>query len=364
VPSKTASASASTSSMSRKRSADESMTSQPVKKRTKTDPASTLTPDGGTGTQVGEEDGTSSQQKSNTGPQESPAMQVCRYLLEMFSVPLLRSHATIGLVDRDRFQLYHANRSVILVSSAIDFSKDDGLIKFIATIIAFSRLPLEQNGVLETLVKNNAELMKNSGIPADDEVVQKGNLLEFKDEGSQEMVAVKLGNVIFRDPATVGRSTAVLEATSKQWQNTKLVVKISWPSSSRVRETDFLKTASEEAEKSPGKWASNHLPRVFHSADIPFGEGSVIESVARLFKNAKFANGSYTYEKRTLRIIVQERLYALKSLSSARDIGQVFLDTACSACPFRLSIDLYLPHFSSPLAARLSWDPPSGPQSS
>ena len=56
------------------------------------------------------------------------------YLLEMFSVPLLRSHATVGLVDRDRLQPHHANRSAILVSSAINFSKDDGLTEFITTI--------------------------------------------------------------------------------------------------------------------------------------------------------------------------------------------------------------------------------------
>ena len=352
-----------TDSTSRKRPAGESSaTSRPVKKKTKIKPAVNLTPDGGTSGQVGVEGETSSQHKSEDKCREDPAMQVCRYLLEMFSVPLLRSHATVGLVDRDRLQLYHANRSVILVSSAINFSEDDGLTKFIATIIAFSRLSLEQNGVLDTLVKRNAELVKDSWIPEDDEVVQRGNKLEIQKEGSQEGFVIELGKVIFRDPATVGRSTAVLEAKSDEWPGRELVVKISWPSSGRVRETDFLEKASEEAEKSPEKWATNHLPRVFYSRDVTFDEGSAIGLVARLFKDAKFAKGSYVYERRTLRIIVQERLYALKSLSSVRDIGQVFLDTACSACPFCLSIDFCLPHLSSPLAVRLSWDPPSGPQ--
>jgi len=31
--------------------------------------------------------------------QLGPALQVCRYLLEMFSVTLLRSHATVSLAD-------------------------------------------------------------------------------------------------------------------------------------------------------------------------------------------------------------------------------------------------------------------------
>ena len=75
--------------------------------------------------------------------QIEPALQVCRYLRERLSVPLLRSHATVSLVDRNRLQPYHANRSVILVSSAIKFSKGDGKDKFIGTIIGFYYLSLE-----------------------------------------------------------------------------------------------------------------------------------------------------------------------------------------------------------------------------
>ena len=128
--------------------------------------------------------------------------------------------------------------------------------------------------------------MKNSGVPVDNEVVQKENQLEIQEEGSQERFAVKRGNVIFRDPAMVGRSTPVLDAMSDQRPGTELVVKISWPSSGR--QTDFLKKASEEAERSPGKWARNHLPQVFYSRDVAFDESSTILSVTRLFKNAEF----------------------------------------------------------------------------
>ena len=55
----------------------------------------------------------------------------------------------------------------------------------------------------------------------------------------------------------------------------------------------------------------------------------------RLFENAKIANGDFVYEWRTLQIIIQERLYPLKSLTNVKDIGQVLLDVACGACvPF------------------------------
>ena len=89
-----------------------------------------------------------------TGGQKEAYLQVGRYLLEQFSAPAFRSHATIGLVDRDRIQFYHANRSVILVSSAISFStrhKPADVDKFIAVVIAFSRLSLCESGILHNL---------------------------------------------------------------------------------------------------------------------------------------------------------------------------------------------------------------------
>ena len=351
------------SSNPRKRLPDESsMIDQPAKKPKRKSNLDHIL-DGGASTQVGGSDEGSSTSMPEIQNQVEPAIQVCRYLLEMFSVPLLRSHATVSLVDRDCLQLYHANRSVILVSSAINFSEGEGLTKFIAMIIAFNSLSFEQNGILENLAKRNAELVKKSGIPADNRVVQKGNQLEFSGDGPEDKFTVNLGDVISRDPATVGRSTVVLQATSDRWEETDLVVKISWPGSKRVQETEFLKTANGEAKKSAGKWATKHLPRVFHAMDVVFDEKSALESVARLFEGAKFANGEYVYERRTLRIIVQERLYPLKSLTNVRDVGQVFLDVACSACPFYFLIIIHSPHFSSSLALRHPWHPSSRPQS-
>jgi len=340
-----------------------STTEQRAKKKTKTKSVLDHVLDGGGNTtQVGQEDKSSSTQKPEIQNQVNPAIQVCRYLLELFSVPLLRSHTTVSLVDRDRLQLYHANRSVILVSSAINFSEGDGLSKFIAIIIAFSRLSFEQNGVLDTLAKKNTELVKDAGIPVDDKVVQGGNQLEFLRDKSQESFTIGLGNVISRDPAIIGRSTVVLEATSDQWKNSKLVVKISWPSSGRTREMDFLKKANEEAEKTAGRWATKHLPQVFYATDVFFDKSSTLESVARLFKDGKVENGKFVYERRTLRVIVQERLYPLKSLSDVREIGQVMLDVACGMFDFCLWITRDLPHFSPSMALRLSRDPPPRPQ--
>ena len=331
-------------STSRKRSADSSSAiNPPAAKRSKTNSVSHQTLEGSSASvQVEGEDKGRSSPEPELQRQVEPALQVCRYLLEMFSVPLLRSHATVSLIDRDRLQLYHANRSVILVSSAIDFSKGGGKDKFIATIIAFHCLSLEQNGILKTRVRDNHKLVSKTKF-GKTRMVQKGNVLQFSKEGKSEVFEVKLEDFISRDPAMVGRSTMVLNAISKKWPGVPLVVKISWPTSGRVSETEFLWVANAMAE-GENAWAANHLPRVYYAEDVIFDASSTLESVASLFDNAEFVNGDYVYERRTLRIIIQERLQPLKSLKSVKEIGQVFLDVACGTCAlFRSSTPIHLP---------------------
>ena len=309
-------------SESRKRPVDGSSASnQPTKKKVRTMSTSSHE------SEYEEYNYSDEDDEDETKHQLDLAADACRHLQQIFSTSPLRSYVTIGLVDRNRLQLYHGNRSVILVSSAIDFSGGDGLNKFIATVIASDCLSFERHGVSEKLAKN-AELVKDSEIVVDG-VVHKGNQLEFIEDGSEGNPTVDIGDFVFHVPATVGRSTVVLAATSGRWPKTELVVKASWPESYRTRETNFLKKASDEAENSPGKWAAMHLPRTFYATDVAFDESSPIESVARLFENADFENGDYTYKRRTLRIIVQERLHPFELLSSVKDIGQVFLDIAC-----------------------------------
>jgi len=203
--------------------------------------------------------------------------------------------------------------------------------KFIVMIIAFYCLSFQQNGVLDTLAEENADLMKNSETPRNRKVVKRGNRLELPlgDSGS---LAVRLTDVISRDPAVIGRSTVVFGATSDRWKKMKLVIKISWPNSGRVPETDFIKRAYAEVEKTKEKWVTKHLPLVFYTRDFVFDKDSTLGSVASLFEGAKLVDGKYVYEPRTLRIIIQERLYPLKSLSNVRDIGQVFVDVIGGTC--------------------------------
>ena len=94
--------------------------------------------------QTSEDDPTS---RPETKHQLDLAAHACRYLQETFSTSPLHSHATIGLVDRNHLQLYHENRSVILVSSAINFSGGNGLNKFIAAAIASDCLSFKRHGI-------------------------------------------------------------------------------------------------------------------------------------------------------------------------------------------------------------------------
>jgi len=277
-------------------------------------------------------------QTKETDGQKAAYLQVGRYLLEQFSVPAFRSHATIGLVDRDRIQFYHANHSVILVSSAINFSVTDragGLDKFIAIVIAFSRLSLQDNGILHNL-HDGRMFRDNENLPISNLArgavrMQEGNNLEFGGDENTGPFTLTYGEVISHEPSLAGRSTAVLHATSPAWGGLDLVVKISWPGSERVAENAFLDEAVDRAESTPeGKWALDHLPRVLFAQDVVFDSDSTIEKVASLFDDAEFVGEEYKYEKRTLRIIVQERLYPVKTLTNAKDVGQVMLDVLCS----------------------------------
>ena len=270
-----------------------------------------------------------------TERQKEVYLQVARYLLEKFSVPAFRSHATVGLVDRDRIQFYHANRSVILVSSAISFSARDltgGVEKFIAIVIAFSRLSFLDNGIL-----HDGKLFRdNASLPAVPLVhgsvrVQEGKKLWFGGNKKTKAFTLTYGKVISNEPSLTGRSTVVLHAKSSKWKSKDLVVKISWPSSDRVAEHIFLENATRKAKSgAEHKWALDHLPKVLFAQDVTFGSDSTYEKVAKLFDRAKFVNGEYKYERRTLRIIIQERLYPLKTLTDQKDVAQVLLDIACS----------------------------------
>ena len=275
--------------------------------------------------------------KNETESQKDAYLQVGRYLMEQLSIPALRSHATIGLVDRDRIQFYHANHSVIFVSSAINFLSNDytnGLDKFIAIVIAFSRLSLRDNGILHDLhdgkMLRGNEKLPISGLAPGSMRTQGGNKLEFGGDEKTKPFTLTYGETISHDPSLAGRATVVLHAESSMWEELDLVVKIGWPGSDKPVENAFLAKAAEIAESTEDdKWALNHLPRVLFAQDVALDSNSTHDKIASLFDNAEFAGQEYDYEPRTRRIIIQERLYRFKTLTKVEDIAQVLLDVGC-----------------------------------
>ena len=224
---------------------------------------------------------------------------------------------------------------MILVSSAINFSRKDekGLDKLIAIVIAFNRLTPRDNGILHNLqdgrlFRNNKKLLI-SGLPSGAAKMQEGKELELVDD-KLGAFTLTYGEVISHEPSLVGRATAVLEAKSAMWKDVDLVVKVSWPGSKRTAENEFLAKAIKTAKSSPAdEWALKHLPQVLFAQDVDLGSDSTHANIESLLEKAEFANGGYEYERRVLRVIVQERLHPLKTLTNVKDIAQVLLDVGC-----------------------------------
>jgi len=244
-------------------------------------------------------------------------IEVGRRLTELLS---LRPHVTVCLADRNRIQFYHANHTVILVSSVIDLSlRDDkgGIDRFIAILIAFRYLSLHDRAVLEA--GRNGVALRLQG--------------NDKVEGPIE---IELGSVISLCSSLVGRSTAVMYGTSPKWPNRGLVIKVSWVDDFRVSEREFMDKAVEKATKPGHEWAVNHLPRFFYVEDV---KDPTYRSVQELFENAQFTNGEYAYQRREMRIVVQEPLDSIEMLTNVRDVGQVMLDAACGTRPLPRFLD-------------------------
>ena len=316
---------------SRKRTTDHS--SEPKRKSRKIHHQSTPGGDG-------EGPEPSKPQTSETDLQKYAYLKVGQDLLEQFLISPLCPHATVGLVSGNRIQFYHANRSVILVSSAIDFSgldQADGLDMFIAIIIAFDRLSLKDNGILHgfngvELSDGSQQVLTGVTVPRGGVLVREGNKLEFGGDEETGPFTLTLGKVISREPSLVGRSTAVFEAESSRWKGLRLAVKTGWPGSSGVAENKFVEEATKKARMAEkDKWALKHLPRILYSQDVVFDVNSMHGEVASLFDNSEFASGEFEYDRRTLRVIVQEQLCPFKTLTDAKDVAQVLLDIICSA---------------------------------
>ncbi|KAK0498098.1 hypothetical protein EDD18DRAFT_1071869, partial [Armillaria luteobubalina] len=244
----------------------------------------------------------------------------------------LRSHALVTLIDRDRIQLSYYDRSAIIVSQAIDLTNADDEIRFIAMLIGCHRLTLKQRGVLHQIIKDPyiTDFSRFNTVSKDPKLLFSGLEMELQKNG--ENITLILGTIVYRQRGLFGRDTCVIHATCTEWKDTKLVVKISWPSASRKSEKELLDIAIAKANEmaKPGEthWVLNHLPNILHEQDFKFDDAkSVQKLIAEMVNGGQYVGGrDGVYERRVLRITVLEELSPITSLRNDKHYAQVFVD--------------------------------------
>ncbi|KAJ3787048.1 hypothetical protein GGU10DRAFT_433390 [Lentinula aff. detonsa] len=130
---------------------------------------------------------------------------------------------------------------------------------------------------------------------------------------------VRLERVIFRCNSIIGRGTIVIMVECAchncppdrcDWKEKKLVLKMSFPSTSRISDRVFMDRCKELAQGEHA-WVLDHLPDIIWSFDIPFCDGSPQ-------CNFKEKHGG-DYEMRFMRGVILEELKPLSSLKTAKE---------------------------------------------
>ncbi|KAF5365888.1 hypothetical protein D9757_011031 [Collybiopsis confluens] len=152
---------------------------------------------------------------------------------------------------------------------------------------------------------------------------------------------LRVTQVIFRSDGLIGRGTTVLEVTcieeevvetaqratlapEESWKGQDLILKISFPPSERMKESELIDTARAHAETHNAQWALQHLPRVVASVDsLDWESNDLNENTLQKRLKSQFGDA---YETRSLRATVLEKLKPLSNLKSAREFAQVFYD--------------------------------------
>jgi hypothetical protein len=237
-------------------------------------------------------------------------LQCASYALEMMSHGGLRSHVISALVTDDNIQLLYYDRSIILVSEPVNFLEEPS--HFVAMLHAMGNLKLSQLGYADLITPS--PLLEN---PRRTEDIFDGLKLTLNDG-----TGLLLGSTIYQQHGIIGRGTCVVRAQyiggsearcDDSWVGS-LVVKLSWPATSRISENDLIARARDAANRDEHRWVLKHLPRVLHAEDRH------ISSLSQ----ALIDRMGDRYEQRVLRIIVQEELYPITEQTTAAGLAQSF----------------------------------------
>lgn len=258
-------------------------------------------------------------------------LEIALRLLEKFSVSPLRSHATLGLVDRDRFQLLHANRSTVLISRAISLKDDLDVEMYIAILVGLRKPNLRHLGVTD-IVDEHQRFLSDHTSHTTNALTLRANVPD------KTPMAITLGRVLSRDTSIIGRSTTTFSGTSDEWPGMNLVVKIGFPTVQVGRESEetFIRAATEKAHEFSKEgeryWVLDHLPQLLYAETADLDE--IEENVRVLCTKGDYVGERPPYHDRRRRILVYEMLYPLETLTTARDLVQVFVDITAGMCFF------------------------------
>ncbi|KAK0209362.1 hypothetical protein IW262DRAFT_1529108 [Armillaria fumosa] len=229
---------------------------------------------------------------------EKAQIQCVRYALHILSNAGLRSHALVTLIDRDRIQLSYYDRSAIIVSQAIDLANEDNEILFIMMLIGCHHLMLKQRGVLHDIIKDLyiTDFCRFNKVLKDPKLLFSGLEMELQKNG--ENITLILGAIVYRQQGLFGCDICVIHATCTKQKGKKLVVKISWPSTSHKSEKELLDIAIAKAngmaEDGKMHWVLNHLPNILHEQDFKFNaDDSVQKLIAEMVNGGHLRNGKH-----------------------------------------------------------------------
>ncbi|KAJ7131627.1 hypothetical protein C8R46DRAFT_658699 [Mycena filopes] len=234
-------------------------------------------------------------------PAPAPRVQCASYALEMLSYSGLRSHVIGGLITNNVIQLLYYDRSIIVKSEEMDFKANPTL--FITMLKRIASLSDSQWG-FHRLTQPRLKQIYLKGVLTS----PFGNsTLTLNDQRK-----LHLGETIFQAHGIIGRGTCVSRATL-DGQN--VVVKWSWPAKSRMAEAAFVRRATEKATGNSA-WVLNHLPKIIYEEEQELDADSPQRRLSEHLGDE--------YEDRVFRLVVQEELFPITSLTTAEELSQAF----------------------------------------
>ncbi|KAJ3901621.1 hypothetical protein F5879DRAFT_1003770 [Lentinula edodes] len=272
---------------------------------------------------------------------EGVRTQTAGYARDILSNGLPRRHVHSFIVDSTLVRGIFYDHSIIVESAVLNLANKDDQLIFAKMIKQLHALPPVGLGLIPGLeapfMKDPASLKYGQKLPEFEKAkgppsnaifeikeIEEGSTFTFPYKDGTR--TVQLQRILFRSHGIIGRGTIVVRVVCActhcvpnqcDWSGKKLVLKLSFPSESRVPEQAFMDRCKEEA-KGDHAWVLNHLPDIYCSFDIPCGERSPQANFKKKFEDK--------YEMRFLRGSIQEELQPLSSLKTALECAQVFYD--------------------------------------